>query len=116
MDHNSLTGDPVEGFEKSKIPLTEIGGGKRHVSKLPFSRGIFEQISKRFYLHETLGRVISRGDSSALSNARARMKDETGLTHDAYGTKCSFEFNYSDFAKPPQQYTTAACQTIGRWI
>ncbi|KAI1184742.1 hypothetical protein F5B17DRAFT_442397 [Nemania serpens] len=58
-------------------------GGRRGLRTMPFSRSTFEMISKAFYMHSSVSRMISRADIPVFSHTGAIMKDEHGSNHEA---------------------------------
>ncbi|KAH7163590.1 hypothetical protein B0J13DRAFT_538875 [Dactylonectria estremocensis] len=62
-----LSEKPVESHDNATIVAT--GSGRRGVRTLPFSRKTFELISRRFFIHSTIARVISRTDVPFFSSA-----------------------------------------------
>jgi hypothetical protein len=48
-------------------------GGKRNLRKLPFSDRTFTEIARRFYIHDSIIRIVSRADVSEFSAASLEM-------------------------------------------
>ncbi|KAK5633815.1 hypothetical protein RRF57_009529 [Xylaria bambusicola] len=49
---------------------------------IPFSRNTFELITRAFYMHSSISRVISRADIPVFTHTKAVMEDEHGSKHD----------------------------------
>ncbi len=49
--------------------------GRRSLRTLPFSRSTFRQITKSFYTHGDIARVVSRADIPTFSSSEVRMGD-----------------------------------------
>jgi len=74
--------------EKLQTTAPVAGGnmsGRRSVRTLPFSKGIFRLITRKFYIHNSIARVISRADVPVFSSAAVKMEEEDGTTYPAYG-------------------------------
>lgn len=63
-------------------------GGRRSVRTMPFSQDTFRLITRKFYIHSSIARVISRADVPVFSSTEIQMGDADGLTHSAYGELC----------------------------
>lgn len=65
----------------------DFKGGRREIRQVPFDEDTFREICKRFYVHSSISRVISRADVPLFSRAEVKMgvkgKDESG--HSAIG-------------------------------
>jgi hypothetical protein len=51
----------------------DFRGGKREVRQLPFDKTTFREICKKFYVHPSISRVISRADVPVFSRADIKM-------------------------------------------
>jgi len=74
--------------EKSQTgpgPGANSMSGRRSVRTLPFSKDIFRTITKHFYIHNSIARVISRADVPVFFKAGIQIEGEDGATHPAYG-------------------------------
>ncbi|KAI1503340.1 hypothetical protein F5X99DRAFT_375787 [Biscogniauxia marginata] len=58
--------------------------GQRDTRVLPFSRGTFETITKGFWTHNSISRVINRADMPIFSVAEVKMTDPRGGSHSVY--------------------------------
>lgn len=63
----------------------QSGGGQRSLKVLPFSRDTFLQISRKFYMHRSAVRTVSRSDIPVFSSADIQMGEGEGPRHPAYG-------------------------------
>ncbi|CZR63864.1 uncharacterized protein PAC_13761 [Phialocephala subalpina] len=68
-----------------------LGSGRRGVRTLPFSENVFRQITKRFYTHGSISRVISRADVQTFSSSEVEMGELDGQTclADVYNCRTS---------------------------
>jgi hypothetical protein len=57
-----------------------LGSGRRGVRTLPFSENVFRLITKRFYTHGSISRVISRADVQTFSCSEVEMGEPGGQT------------------------------------
>lgn len=57
-----------------------LGSGRRGVRTLPFSENVFRLITKRFYTHGSISRVISRADVQTFSCSEVEMGQPDGQT------------------------------------
>jgi hypothetical protein len=64
-------------------------GGTREVRQLPFEEDIFRDICKKFYVHASISRVISRADVPLFSRFVVKMggDDSDGPGHSAIGIR-----------------------------
>lgn len=86
---------PTDGQSPTVNPM---GSGRRGVRTLPFSEGVFRMITKCFYTHGSISRVISRADVQTFSSSEVEMGEPDGPTYMANGeplTKKRAIFNYS---------------------
>ncbi|RGP81740.1 hypothetical protein FLONG3_125 [Fusarium longipes] len=70
--------------QESQMALRETGG-RRNVRKLPFSEHSFAKIAKKFYIHDSIVRVISRADVSDFSAVKLDMEKQDDHDLSAYG-------------------------------
>lgn len=79
-------GDRMMREAKSSRQGSEEGfqGGKRTARTLPFSQKTFGLITKRFYTHGSIARVVSRADVPAFEAAEVHMGDAAG-SYPAFG-------------------------------
>ncbi|KAI1145058.1 hypothetical protein F4825DRAFT_444849 [Nemania diffusa] len=63
-------------------------GMRRGLRTMPFSRSTFEMITKAFYMHSSISRVISRADIPIFSHTGAVMEDKQGSKHKASIFNC----------------------------
>jgi hypothetical protein len=72
-----------------KSPKTGVASvtvsGRRSVRTLPFSQEVFRLITRSFYTHSSIARVISRADIPVFSGAEVLMGEPGGPTYPAYG-------------------------------
>lgn len=73
---------PIDGQSPTPNPL---GSGRRGVRTLPFSEGVFRMITKCFYTHGSISRVISRADVQTFSSSEVEMGEPNGATYMANG-------------------------------
>ncbi|KAF8862500.1 hypothetical protein BDZ45DRAFT_723050 [Acephala macrosclerotiorum] len=68
-----------------------LGSGRRGVRTLPFSEKVFRLITKRFYTHGSISRVISRADVQTFSCSEVEMGESDGQTclADVYNCRTS---------------------------
>jgi hypothetical protein len=66
-------------------PETKTLSGRRSVRTLPFSKDMFGRITRDFYIHSSIARVISRADVPVFSRAEIKMEGENGISYPAYG-------------------------------
>ncbi|KAJ4249058.1 hypothetical protein NW762_012390 [Fusarium torreyae] len=59
-------------------------GGQRIPRNLPFSDQSFRSITKKFYIHESITRVVNRADVSELSAVKVEMGEQNGRTMPAF--------------------------------
>jgi len=59
----------------SRLQGSPLGSGRRGVRTLPFSENVFRAITKRFYIHGSISRVISRADVQTFSCSQVEMGD-----------------------------------------
>ncbi|KAI0551682.1 hypothetical protein F4679DRAFT_572027 [Xylaria curta] len=71
------------GMGNHKVPLGVCG-----LRTVPFSRNTFEMITKAFYMHSSISRVIRLSDMPVFSHTGALMEDENGLKHEASIFNC----------------------------
>lgn len=66
------------------------GGGSQDVRQLPFEKETFSHICKKFFIHASIARVISRADVPLFSRAQVKMGpvDSDGLSQPAYVYNC----------------------------
>ncbi|KAM5341701.1 hypothetical protein ACJ41O_014732 [Fusarium nematophilum] len=69
---------PASLVEKPK------GGGLRTLRTLPFSKDLFTKICTKFYIHDSIARVISRADIPAFSTAELDMGGPDGEKYPAF--------------------------------
>ncbi|KAF4967205.1 hypothetical protein FSARC_5212 [Fusarium sarcochroum] len=68
-----------------KSPSATLGpGGQRILRNLPFSDRSFRNITKEFYIHESITRIVSRADVSDFSAVKLEMGKRNGRTMPAY--------------------------------
>jgi hypothetical protein len=64
--------------------------GNNDLKKLPFSRNVFLDLSRKMYIHNSILRTVSRADMPAFFNAEVEMELGVGNEAPAYGkSKCS---------------------------
>lgn len=77
----------TENMAKSPYPngVNLNGEGNRQLRNLPFSRDVFLNICRKFYVHASTARAISRADMSTFH--QAHIEFDTGKKPDcpAYG-------------------------------
>ncbi|KAF5699576.1 hypothetical protein FGLOB1_11287 [Fusarium globosum] len=61
-------------FDKSLLGT----GGQRNLRTLPFSEQCFQDISKKFYIHDSINRVVSRANVSQFSAVKLEMGRHDG--------------------------------------
>lgn len=59
--------------------------GNSDLRTLPFSRDVFLDLAKKFYIHNSIVRTVSRADVSAFFNAEVQMDVGIGIEAPAYG-------------------------------
>ncbi|KAH7380991.1 hypothetical protein BKA64DRAFT_685465 [Cadophora sp. MPI-SDFR-AT-0126] len=59
-----------------KFQRSALGSGKRGIRTLPFSENVFRLITKNFYTHGSISRVISRADVQTFSYSEVEMTDD----------------------------------------
>ncbi|KAH8746302.1 hypothetical protein F5882DRAFT_422864 [Hyaloscypha sp. PMI_1271] len=71
--------------------VNPLGSGRRGVRSLPFSEKVFRMITKSFYTHGSISRVISRADVQTFSCSEVEMGDLDGPTYmaDVYNCRTS---------------------------
>ncbi|KAF4468752.1 hypothetical protein FALBO_4357 [Fusarium albosuccineum] len=81
---------PTAGIlpEKPINTTTSTTGGRRTSRILPFSEHSFQKIVERFYIHETIARVINRADIPTFSARELEMGDNNGQTYPAFVYNC----------------------------
>ncbi|EPE33279.1 hypothetical protein GLAREA_06291 [Glarea lozoyensis ATCC 20868] len=62
--------------------------GKRGVRTLPFSKETFQLVAKRFHIHASIARAVSRADVPLFSSAEIQMNDSTGRNYPAIVYNC----------------------------
>lgn len=72
---------PTDG----RSPGNPLGSGRRGVRTLPFSEKVFRLITKSFYTHGSISRVISRADVQTFSCSEVEMGESDGSTFMADG-------------------------------
>jgi hypothetical protein len=72
---------PADG----RSPANPLGSGRRGVRTLPFSEKVFRLITKSFYTHGSISRVISRADVQTFSCSEVQMGEPDGSTYMADG-------------------------------
>lgn len=65
--------------------VNPLGSGRRGVRSLPFSEKVFRLITKSFYTHGSISRVISRADVQTFSCSEVEMGEPDGPTYMADG-------------------------------
>jgi hypothetical protein len=60
----------------------DLKGGTREVRQLPFNKHIFSEICKKFYVHSSISRAISRADVPLFSQYKVEMGREYPDEHD----------------------------------
>jgi hypothetical protein len=73
---------PKDGGGSHSNPL---GSGRRGVRTLPFSERVFRLITRSFYTHGSISRVISRADVQTFSQSEVEMGEVGGPTYTADG-------------------------------
>ena len=71
-------------------PKANITIGRRSVRTLPFSKDIFSRITRDFYIHSSIARVISRADVPVFSSAEIKMEGEDGTSYPAHGKRLAY--------------------------
>ncbi|KAI3391293.1 hypothetical protein diail_7624 [Diaporthe ilicicola] len=66
----------------------ERSGGRRNLKVLPFSREVFLRIARKFSIHNSVVRTISRADIPVFSSADVYMGGQEGPRHPAYVYNC----------------------------
>ncbi|KAF5632978.1 hypothetical protein F25303_9261 [Fusarium sp. NRRL 25303] len=66
-------------------------GGQRNLRTLPFSEQCFQEIAKKFYIHDSINRVVSRANVSQFSAVKLEMGRHDGheLPAHVYGARTS---------------------------
>jgi hypothetical protein len=83
-----IAADPAR---RSEMPSAggknNFRGGMREVRQLPFDEDTFRHICRKFYVHASISRVISRADVPLFSRAAVNMGggDSHGPGHPAIG-------------------------------
>lgn len=83
-----IAADPIgKGEGPSEGSKRNFRGGTREVRQLPFEENTFRDICKKFYVHASISRVISRADVPVFSRAEVKMGpgDSDGPSHSAIG-------------------------------
>jgi hypothetical protein len=83
---------------------------------MPFSQETFRLITKKFYIHSSIARVISRADIPVFSSAEIQMGEEDGQMYNAYGELRRAGSQTTLRILTPWQYTIAGRPTLGTRI
>lgn len=60
--------------------------GQRNLRTLPFSEQCFQKIAKKFYIHDSINRVVSRANVFQFSAVKLEMGRHDGHELPAHGT------------------------------
>ncbi|ORY58784.1 uncharacterized protein BCR38DRAFT_69850 [Pseudomassariella vexata] len=71
--------------EKGPVPSQN---GRRSASTMPFSMETFKLISRRFFMHGSIARVVNRSDVPIFSRAELHMGSPEGPAYPAYVYNC----------------------------
>jgi hypothetical protein len=68
--------------------------GRRSLRTLPFSQQVFRRITRSFYTHSSIARVVSRADIPVFSSSEVVMGEAGGPAYPAYGGILMTAFRY----------------------
>ncbi|KUJ07848.1 uncharacterized protein LY89DRAFT_691534 [Mollisia scopiformis] len=85
-----ITTGPATVGRRLSIGARNVQGGSHDVRQLPFEKETFRKICKKFFVHSSISRVISRADVPIFSRAQVKMGpvDSEGRSQPAYVYNC----------------------------
>lgn len=81
MDFASL----AEKGPAMNSPVVNSTRGRRSLRTLPFSQDTFRLIIRKFYVHNSIAKAISRADIPLFSSAQVEMGEPEDRTYSAHG-------------------------------
>lgn len=65
--------------------MASDGAGNSDLRKLPFSKDVFLDLARKFHIHNSILRTVSRADMSEFFNAEVRITLGDGTETPTYG-------------------------------